>query len=160
MLLSSTRWGDWANWAGVRVGLISSLVSTVPLMLSTLLGSAALLVTVTVLLNTPGRPALLYMALMMPVLPGITGVLVQSGVVQPQLACTLEMMMGWLPVFLKRNSCVAMVPSGTLPKSCRSFSNCMTPWARLAKATTNRQRVSKCFMEKAPGTAWQGDGVA
>ena len=73
-------------------------------MVSTLLGSVALLVTVTVLLNTPGRPALLYMALITPDLPGSTGVLVQSGVVQPQLACTLAMMAGWLPVFLNLNS--------------------------------------------------------
>ena len=52
-------------------------------MAKTICDASPLFITVTVLLKVPGRPAELNDAVTLPVLPGITGSLVQSGVVQP-----------------------------------------------------------------------------
>jgi hypothetical protein len=62
--------------------------------------TAPLLTTVTVLLKVPGLPAELNAAVTLPVLPGITGSLVQSGVVHPQDAVAFDITTGAFPVFV------------------------------------------------------------
>src|SRR5690606_8636188 len=66
---------------------------------------------------TPALPAELNCTLSNPLSPGFTGVLVQSGVVQPQEACTLEMTKGACPTLVNSNSCSTTLPSVIVPKS-------------------------------------------
>ena len=47
---------------------------------------------------------------MVPVLPGATGSLVHSGVVQPQLTPMLLITNGWVPVFLNLNTWSTISP--------------------------------------------------
>ena len=80
---------------------------TSPLIDNTICGVSELLITVTVLEKLPGRPCELKEAVTLPVLPGITGSFVQSGVVQPHEACAFEITTGAVPVFVNSKVCVA-----------------------------------------------------
>ena len=112
-----------------------------------LVGSLALEVMVTVFWKRPGRPFGLYVTVMLPVLPGSTGSLVQVGVVHPQLARTLLSTSGAIPSFLNSNITDTRPSSSLiLPKSCSVFENVITgSWAIMATATRAMQRVLKIF---------------
>ena len=76
---------------------------------------STLAVTVTDLLKVPIEAAL-KVAFTNPVAPGGIGIFDQSGVVQPQEACTLVITMGTFPLFVKMNSWVTGVPCLIFPK--------------------------------------------
>jgi len=80
------------------------------LILSKTLAFAAFEVTVIDLLNVPGR-LVLYFTLISPFSPGATGVLVHSGVVQPQEARTLVSTTGALPLLVKVNTVFPSPPN-------------------------------------------------
>src|SRR5690606_39786076 len=78
-------------------------------------------------------------ALIIPVFPGSIGVLVHSGVVQPQLAFTSESMIGALPVLVNTNSVDTGVPCGIFPKLWVSSLNFNTPCPKLAPNATRKK---------------------
>src|SRR5690348_1333819 len=61
--------------------------------------------------------AALYPTLIWDDCPAYTVSLFQTGVVQPQLACTFSSANGWVPVLLNSNICVTGFPCGIFPKS-------------------------------------------
>src|SRR5690606_1500523 len=77
----------------------------------------------TVGLCTPDFAAELNTTLIKPLSPGFTGVLVQSGLVHPQDACTLDITKGAWPTLVNSNSCSTTLPSAMVPKSYSMFSN-------------------------------------
>ncbi len=103
-----------------------------------MVGVSELLVTVMLLLKGP-EAAALKVALITPVFPGATGVLVYSGVVQPQVGFTSESITGALPVFVKTNSVVTGVPCGIFPKLWVSSLNFITPCAKPAPSATRKK---------------------
>ena len=96
------------------VGVLSGF-STVPFILSITLGSfTALEGTVTLLLKPP-MLLVLYLTLIVPVWPGITGSLVQLGVVHPHDAFTDPRIRGSLPTFLNSKTQYPSAPFCILP---------------------------------------------
>ena len=89
---------------------------------------------VSTLFCMPILPAVLKCAAMVPVLPGITGSLVHSGVVQPQLTPMLEMTRGAVPVFLNLKVWSTTPPWATEPKSYFDSSKVMAGPATFAVA--------------------------
>ena len=92
---------------------------------------STLAVTVMVLLNGPPANAL-KVALIKPEPPGGTGVLVQSGVVQPQEGCALTITKGTLPELVNLNSCVTGTPCLIFPKSNEEASQLKTATSTFA----------------------------
>ena len=87
---------------------------TWPFILNITVLLAAFEVTVIDLLNVPGR-FVLYFTLISPFSPGPTGVLVHSGVVQPQEALTLESTTGAFPLFVNVNTVFPSPPNSIVP---------------------------------------------
>lgn len=87
--------------------------------------SPPLLFTKMDLVKVPGLPWLLYSAVMTADLPGAMASLGHFGVVQPQLADTLDKMRGSVPVFTNLKSYRAIWPSMIFPKLWEVFSNLM-----------------------------------
>src|SRR5690606_41876079 len=90
---------------------------TSPLRWSKVCLLAAFETTVITLCCFPACPALLKTTFTKPCSPGAIGFFEYSGVVQPQDACTLEMISGSLPVLVNVNSFSTFSPSFTLPTS-------------------------------------------
>jgi hypothetical protein len=88
--------------AGASIAAAFGLTS--PLKDNVICGVSELLITVTVLEKLPGRPCELKEAETLPVLPGITGSFVQSGVVHPHEGCALEITTGAVPVLVNSNT--------------------------------------------------------
>ena len=80
--------------------------------------------TVSDLLKSPLRPLGLNFTFINPCFPGAIGSFDQSGAVHPQLAVTLVITKGVLPVFLKTNShSTSPFDPDIFPKSCSDLSN-------------------------------------
>ena len=101
---------------GYTFSIFWPLGVTVPLMVMTLRG--ALLLTVTVLVKAPGRPAVEYFTRIVPLPPGATGSRDHCGVVHPHEALTELRTSGSFPVFVNENTCDTEFDSSfTTPKS-------------------------------------------
>src|SRR5690554_8002791 len=81
----------------------------------------------TVGLWTPALAAELNTTFTKPLSPGLTGVLLQSGLVHPQDACTFEITSGACPTLVNSNSCSTTWPSLMVPKSNSILSNSNWP---------------------------------